>query len=495
MDYFARNTEIFVDWLEKIAKIKVSPKIKIKDLRSSNQGRAVVAIQKLKKDETLFEVPRSSILNVATSKLIRDHPCLKEKFLNEIGSWEGLIVCILYEMEVLKEKSQWAPYFKVWNKPKDMNTLMFWDNEELEFLQPSLVLERIGENEAKEMHENIVKLVKQIGGEFAKAAVHFGFDEFVYIASIILSYSFDVEIQDRNTNRTEEDDSDDEETKGECYLKSMIPLADTLNADTRKWNANLTYDSGSLKMIAVRDIEENEQVYNIYGEHPNSEILRRYGYVEWDGSKYDFGEVLLENIVETLRETFNVGKEFLQNCMDILRDNITIQELLEGEDIVLNSYDCYLNGELLPQSIVLVQILTILCQIPDLCLLDKKKLERQVERAVKKCLQLIEGGRATDNCSVTWQLCIRNRLADYSLQKSDALKKSSEEEDSLAKGKLRKVMAQRVLQSEIESLWACDETISRDYQIIPDQKLLTNVLKRKLTRDEENSIKRLCLPK
>ncbi|CAI4356286.1 AHL_G0011210.mRNA.1.CDS.1 [Saccharomyces cerevisiae] len=494
MDNFSKDTERFVCWLNNIAKIEVSPKIEIKDLCCDNQGRAIVATQKIKKDETLFKIPRSSVLSITTSQLITDHPSLKHKFLNEIGSWEGLIMCILYEMEVLQEKSQWAPYFKVWNKPTDMNTLIFWDEKELQLLKPSLVLERIGKKEAKEMHERIIKSIKQIGGEFSCIVTSFGFDNFAYIASIILSYSFDLEIRDQDTNENEEDETSEEELENGRYLKSMIPLADMLNADTSKCNANLTYHSDSLKMIAVRDIEMNEQVYNIYGEHPNSELLRRYGYVEWDGSKYDFGEVLLENIVDVLKETFNTSKKFLESCMDILRNNANIQELLEGEEIVLNSYDCYSNGELLPQSICLVQILTILCQIPDLCKLDIKSMERQVERIVKKCLQLIEGGRTTVNCSATWKRCIMKRLADYPLKKCLFFEQPSEG-NSLTKEKLRDIMALRVLKSEADSLRACEKSIDKNYKIIPDEKLLTNILKRKLTKEEESSVKRPCVQK
>ncbi|CAI4038124.1 hypothetical protein SMKI_04G4640 [Saccharomyces mikatae IFO 1815] len=492
MDDFSKNTESFIYWLKNIAKIDVSPKIEIKNLCYCNQGRAVVAIEKIRKDETLFEIPRSSVLSITTSQLVRDYPSLKEKFLNEIGSWEGLIICILYEMEVLKERSQWAPYFKVWNKPNDMNMLIFWGEKELELLQPSLVLERIGKKEAKEMHERVIELIKQIGGEFACAATSFGFNDFAYIASIILSYSFDLEMQDKNTNENEEDDTSEEETESECYLKSMIPFADMLNADTSKCNANLIYHSGSLKMIAIRDIEANEQVYNIYGEHPNSEILRRYGYVEWDGSKYDFGEVLLENIIEAIRETFNVNAEFLENCMDVLRNNATIQDLLEGEEVILNSYDCYSNGELIPQSVLLVQTLTTICQIPGIYKVDIKTLERQAERIVKKCLQLIEKGCVTEQCSKTWKRCIMKRLADYPIEKTGSYEKPPEE-NSLTKEELRNIMALRVLKSEIDSLQTCEESFDKNYKIIPDQKLLANILKRKFTKEEERFAKRPCL--
>lgn len=144
------------------------------------------------------------------------------------------------------------------------------------------------------MHERIIKSIKQIGGEFSRVATSFEFDNFAYIASIILSYSFDLEMQDSSINENEEEETSEEELENERYLKSMIPLADMLNADTSKCNANLTYDSNCLKMVALRDIEKNEQVYNIYGEHPNSELLRRYGYVEWDGSKYDFEKCYLK---------------------------------------------------------------------------------------------------------------------------------------------------------------------------------------------------------
>lgn len=51
-----------------------------------------------------------------------------------------------------------------------MNALIFWDDNELQLLKPSLVLERIGKKEAKEMHERIIKSIKQIGGEFSRVA-------------------------------------------------------------------------------------------------------------------------------------------------------------------------------------------------------------------------------------------------------------------------------------------------------------------------------------
>lgn len=56
-------------------------------------------------------------------------------------------------------------------------------------------------------------------------------------------------------------------------------------------------------------------------------------------------------------------------------------------------------------------------------------------------------------------------------------------------------MARRVLKSEIDSLQVCEETIDKNYKVIPDEKLLTNILKRKLTEEEKSSVKRPCVKK
>ncbi|KAJ1047109.1 hypothetical protein FZC27_8074g5221 [Saccharomyces cerevisiae] len=121
-------------------------------------------------------------------------------------------------------------------------------------------------------------------------------------------------------------------------------------------------------------------------------------------------------------------------------------------------------------------------------------MERQVERIVKKCLQLIEGARATTNCSATWKRCIMKRLADYPIKKCVSIEKPSKG-NSLTREELRDVMARRVLKSEIDSLQVCEETIDKNYKVIPDEKLLTNILKRKLTEEEKSSVKRPCVKK
>jgi hypothetical protein len=52
-------------------------------------------------------------------------------------------------------------------------------------------------------------------------------------------------------------------------------------------------------MRAIKPIAKSEQIYNTYGNLPNSDLLRRYGYVLPD-SKDNIVEISAEMILETI---------------------------------------------------------------------------------------------------------------------------------------------------------------------------------------------------
>ena len=140
VDAFLKNTENFHSWLTNSVGYKLSPKIKIADGRDTNQGRFILATEDIKTDELLFEIPRESILNVLTSSLVSEYPAWENILLDgDVGHWEGLIICMLFEIKVKKNMSKWAPYFDVLPESTDLNSLMYWTAEELEALKPSLV--------------------------------------------------------------------------------------------------------------------------------------------------------------------------------------------------------------------------------------------------------------------------------------------------------------------------------------------------------------------
>lgn len=503
MDTFKKNTENFLNWLVKDINVKISPKIEIIDLRDKNQGRCVMAIDNIADHEVLFEISRDAILNIETCEFSKRYPDAKEKLYDNVGHWEGLILVLLYELRVVGNNSRWWPYFQVFPTKEDMNGLIYWNDEELKHLEPSLILDRIGKENAQKMFAEVKELIKEFKIE-DESMKSIQWEDFVYVASVIMSYSFDVEDYEED-KETESENNDDQEGeiievmhKGETTsvredrrLKSMIPLADTLNADTKKYNANLMYDDISLKMHATKTINKGDQIYNLYGEHPNSEILRRYGYVEEDGSKYDFGEVPLSTIEKVLQTQFkNITSmdELLKKLYVIIKENNTVQENVEFEDIVVDSCECYIDGEVPPECSLFLQILVSLLQIPDIDKMTSEELIRYVQRVSKKCFQLLASGKITKKCDDIWKMCIDERLSRYS--SVDPILDTSKLHTVRDKSILRHLMASVVLKCEYESLVACKNAFSKKFTLIEDQKLMNNILKRKIEIEFNKSKKK-----
>ncbi|AQZ15972.1 RKM4 (YDR257C) [Zygosaccharomyces parabailii] len=471
MASFNEATEAFYRWVASDARIRVSPKVYVGDLRDVNQGRCVLASQDIGVDEVLFEIPRSSILNVSTSQLVCDFPQLKDAFWKELGHWEGLVLCILYEIKVMGPRSFWWHYLRVLPEPHSLNTLVYWETDELAALEPSLVVQRLGIEQSKEMYQGILHQIKAFGPDFLNKMGSFSFEEFVYVASIIMSYSFDVEIAGRE-EMEEEDNEGESNVAHDGYMKSMIPLADTLNSDTKQYNAHLVYDEETLKMCCVKPIAAGQQIYNFYGEHPNAELLRRYGYVEWDGSKYDFGELQLSDIKEVVQQ-HSSDTEVVDSILHMLQNNQDISEILEDEEVVLESYDCYVDGNVIPECLLLLQTLCAVLQLPD----RGKDLERKFPKVLKRCLKLVQSGRITMSCLRLFEHCIEYRLRQYpnhSFREVTPIHQYVQEVHTQ-----RRIMAQRVLLSEVESLQNCYLAIGTHFEIVDDMKLLDGILKKR----------------
>jgi N-lysine methyltransferase SETD6 len=156
--------------------------------------------------------------------------------LSEFGSWNSLIVVIIYEY-LRKDISPWYCYFKV--LPTTFDTLMFWNSAELAELQGSAVLDKIGRAEAEEgWKTNIIPFMKTHPALFpVEEAADSIFVQLAHMAgSLIMAYAFDLGKRDDIEEEADEDGffEDDEEDPA----KGMVPLADMLNADADKNNVS-----------------------------------------------------------------------------------------------------------------------------------------------------------------------------------------------------------------------------------------------------------------
>lgn len=478
---FSDHTKAFSAWLRN-ENVEMSPKIEIADLRAQGQGRAVIALESIAPDEDLFKLPRSTLLNVENCSLVRDVPGALEKLL-DLSQWEALVIVILYEW-IIKTDSPWKHYFDVLplNDSKNylFDQLMFWSETELEALKPSLIVDRIGKDKAADMYAKLVpSVIADIIGLTQLQNVTF--DQFIHVATLIMSYSFDVEIPKENEEEEEEEDEEEDMADDSCvrdsgYFKCMVPLADTLNADTHKHNASLMYTSLHLVMKSIKPIAKGDQVYNTYSEHPNAEILRRYGYVEQKGSAHDFAEIPLATIKKYFSENTSLSLETVEDILSVLRE---VGEE-DDETYVLDAYDVFASGEVTFELTFLIQLLNLMASINDQKTFNTASFEvkgRGVRRVLKKCYQLLESEKVTKGFISNYKNLLQSRLKDYPKLAS----KGFPEEKLVIN---RADMATIVLISEYNSLVNCldtDKVFGQGeavYTVIEDGKILRNIMKK-----------------
>ncbi|EIM83024.1 SET domain-containing protein [Stereum hirsutum FP-91666 SS1] len=286
-------------------------------------GRAAVALRDIPEGHTLFTLPRNLTLSTRTSAL----PGLlgldewKQHELH-IG-WAGLILCMMWE-EAQGASSRWSTYLA--SLPSSFDTPMFWSPDDLEELKGTSVVDKIGRDGAEEDYRSkVVPTLQSRPDLFAPEALsrHYSLENYHLMGSRILSRSFSVERWEghaadkqedsasspvADTGRDEamdvdteavtatapeaedgvdepsfvvddENDSDDEDEEDPANV-AMVPMADMLNARYRSENAKLFYETEDLRMITTKPILKGEQIFNTYGDPPNSDLLRRYGHVD-----------------------------------------------------------------------------------------------------------------------------------------------------------------------------------------------------------------------
>lgn len=68
-------------------------------------------------------------------------------------------------------------------------------------------------------------------------------------------------------------------------------------------------------MTALRHIKAGEEILNYYGPLPNSELLRRYGYVTSKHSRYDVVEVSWTILESAVAQQLGIGKDVLDKAV------------------------------------------------------------------------------------------------------------------------------------------------------------------------------------
>lgn len=224
--------------------------------------------------------------------------------------------------------SKWKPYLDV--LPEQFDTLMFWNQEELDNLRGSAVVDKIGKQSAEHDFRTILMpIIRQVPDSYT--VKHLNDDDLIRLChrmgSTIMAYAFDVE---QPSNEQEESDgwevaSDDEES---VLPVGMIPMADMLNADADRNNAKLYYEEDRVCMRSIKPVRQGEELFNDYGPIPQADLLRRYGYVTSNYAQYDVVEIDQAIVLEAFSSVYRelTSKEidrrltFLDQCGISLED-------------------------------------------------------------------------------------------------------------------------------------------------------------------------------
>lgn len=522
------------------------------------QGRGLVAEKDIAEGETLFSLPRTAILNAKTGSLAEKN---HEKLL-ALNQWQALILVVAYEW-FLGSGSQWKAYFDVLPlEAEKFSSLMFWSADELSLLEPSTVLDRIGRKDSDELFDMLVVHLNDMQLDNEEFRTWFDRSRFHVVASLIMAYSFDVdhpeeverveneqgEEQAEEEDKEQEDDTHehaehehahegDEEDAGEdadadsdqdededlpllepisedTYFKSMVPMADTLNADTNLHNATLTYEKDKLVMKAIKPIAKGEQIYNFYGELPNSEILRKYGYVEVPSSKFEFAQITMKQVMQYYIAKYQAALNFLKpeanehlvtSIFELIENSQYFAEQLEeGDGIILQVYEIYAQGEILPEFIILNLIMTTILNALTSDLKWAKRLTRGIEkrmnfdleslinRSMLKCHQMLELHSSLTKSTLK---SIKDIVTKSMNQYPEHIQLMTELPKEAPNSK--KLMADVVLFNEYKCLREAgtnfpnvDEEGLLKLHVAEDDKLLRNLLKRKLEQEEQKASKR-----
>jgi N-lysine methyltransferase SETD6 len=233
--------------------------------------------------------------------------------------------------ESLRENSTWSEYLAV--LPTKLDSLVFWSAAELEELQASAVLNKIGKAHAEALfgEKGLPLLTK--GGSI---------DNFHHMASTVMAYAFD--IPEDNLEDGDKDDSGeelvlDDEMNDPKTILSMVPLADMLNADADMNNARLICNEEHLEMRTIKPILKGEEVLNDYGLLPRSDLLRRYGFVTDNYAIYDVVEISTASIVSAFQKILNLDNQ--ATALEPLGAGEVDDrlDLARREDVLDESYD------------------------------------------------------------------------------------------------------------------------------------------------------------
>lgn len=239
----------------------VSEKIEFKFHHESGMG--VFANTKLEESETIFSIPFNLCLSVDIITSFDKIKCIFEDnpFILEYPD-EVLALGLCYAFLTQDPDCPWTSH--VMTMPKSFNTPLFWEEEELAYLQGHNIfyLVNMMKKRLASDYESIYLPLSQNYPELLG-----GIDSDIYAWAISIVYSRALDI-----------------TRKDTATRVIVPVLDMVNHNpTVAEHATKTFhfeeESDVIQFKAATELLSGNECYAVYGSYPNAKLLYNYGFV------------------------------------------------------------------------------------------------------------------------------------------------------------------------------------------------------------------------
>ena len=328
----------------------VNPKLFPNEI--SNSNRYIITKEKIKKDEILLFSPDSILISKyhkLTNKICREAYGLSEE--------EYDYDCIVYFMTIDKYNSSsfFKPYYDYLPKLNKTDFVFSFNEKEIEMFKDTGITEGIHtyqyflKKSLEPVEEKLKKFSKKNKIKYETIIEEFK-DNFILVGT-------------RNFGRPDS-----------IYdISTMVPFLDLLNHSDKN-NTHWFYDEikGGYYLIAIRDIDKNEEITDSYGKYYNSLLYRTYGfvipgnsypdnvYVKVDGDGYNLSINLLTDKINYMFEKLvnikNYDSEKAKKCileslndkkdyyLSLKTDRYSMNVIIKEHLNILNEYINYMKN-------------------------------------------------------------------------------------------------------------------------------------------------------
>ena len=249
----------FVQWLTDCG-AKFSNCVELKSY--GEEIRGVHAARDLQSEEILIEVPLRCLITVEMGKATDVGRAVLEAEL-ELDAPKHVFLMLFVLLDRRDTRSFFVPYYDM--LPSTLSNMpIFWDAQELQWLQGSHILAQI--EERKRAIKNDYDAICKIWPSFIETCT---LEDFKWARMCVCSRNFGVVIDGVRTS-------------------AMVPYADMLN-HFRPRETKWTYDNsrGAFTITSLQNISVGAQIYDSYGQKCNHRFLLNYGFAVEDNQEPD----------------------------------------------------------------------------------------------------------------------------------------------------------------------------------------------------------------